>query len=303
MTKKSRPGSSHKHRHEETKRCMYMNINSELGWLSGYSCVCVARPTYKACALSNYNPVSSSVCLFASVLYLGFFIYFSLSSHLSFRNQLLPITHILKYTRFISHTYAHLHWWTLTRSHKGSRCPIRHRPHYSHCVLTWPTFPPIMASFLRRHKEHDPPIGELPVPHGPETGHEHLHYPRRISTSYATDYEREIFSHLLRPDDAYTPEGVYWADLPWSQRFAFVNKVSSQETKAELKTIWAMLKQDPLSPFSWYFRNSVLPGAGLLLEGYVLFSIGNLQPLFAKVWKGCWGTHDVCDKNWVASVT
>ncbi|KAJ3575891.1 hypothetical protein NPX13_g3873 [Xylaria arbuscula] len=160
-----------------------------------------------------------------------------------------------------------------------------------------------MAGFLRRHKEHDPPIGELPVPHGPETGHEHQHYPRRISTSYATDHEREIFAHLLRPDDSYTPEGVYWADLPWSQRFSFVNKINSQETKAELKSIWAMLKQDPLSPFSWYIRNSVLPGAGLLLEGYVLFSIGNLQPLFAKVWKGCWGTHDVCDKNWVASVT
>ncbi|KAI0548995.1 major facilitator superfamily domain-containing protein [Xylaria curta] len=160
-----------------------------------------------------------------------------------------------------------------------------------------------MANFLRRHHEHDPPIGELPVPHGPETGHEHMHYPRRASTNYATDYERQIFAHLLQPDDSYTPEGVYWADLPWSQRFAFVNKVSSQESKKELKTVWSMFKKDPLSPFSWYFRNSVLPGAGLLLEGYVLFSIGNLQPLFADVWKSCWGSHTVCDKNWVASVT
>ncbi|KAI1168760.1 major facilitator superfamily domain-containing protein [Nemania serpens] len=160
-----------------------------------------------------------------------------------------------------------------------------------------------MADFLRRHTKHDPPIGELPVPHGPETGREHQHYPHRASTAYATDYERQIFSHLLQPDDSYTPEGVYWADLPLAQRFAFVNKVSSLETKAELKSIWAMIKQDPLSPVSWYFRNSVLPGAGLLLEGYVLFSIGNLQPLFADVWGSCWGTHTVCDKNWVASVT
>ncbi|KAI0974430.1 major facilitator superfamily domain-containing protein [Xylaria arbuscula] len=160
-----------------------------------------------------------------------------------------------------------------------------------------------MAGFLRRHREHDPPIGELPVPHGPETGTEHEHFPRRSSTGYTTDYEKQIFSHLLRPDDSYTPEGIYWADLPLAQRFAFVNKVSSEETKKELRTIWSMIKKDPLSPLSWYFRNSVLPGAGLLLEGYVLFSIGNLQPLFAKVWKNCWGTYQVCNKNWVASVT
>ncbi|KAI1114383.1 major facilitator superfamily domain-containing protein [Nemania sp. NC0429] len=160
-----------------------------------------------------------------------------------------------------------------------------------------------MADFLRRHTKHDPPIGELPVPHGPETGGEHQHYPRRASTAYATDYEKQIFSHLLQPDDSYTPEGVYWADLPWAKRFSFVNNVGSQETKAELRAIWAMIKEDPLSPVSWYFRNSILPGAGLLLEGYVLFSIGNLQPLFADVWGSCWGTHEVCDKNWVASVT
>jgi hypothetical protein len=161
----------------------------------------------------------------------------------------------------------------------------------------------IMANFLRRHHEHAPPIGELPVPHGPETGREHVHYPRRASTNYATDYEREIFAHLIQPDDSYTPEGVYWADLPWAQRFAFVNKVSSAETRSELSTIWSMFKKDPLSPLSWYIRNSVLPGAGLLLEGYVLFSIGNLEPLFADVWNACWGAKTVCSQNWVASVT
>ncbi|KAI1177545.1 major facilitator superfamily domain-containing protein [Nemania sp. FL0916] len=160
-----------------------------------------------------------------------------------------------------------------------------------------------MANLLRRHKEHDPPIGELPVPHGPETGREHEHYPAQPSTSYATDYERQIFAHLLQPDDSYTPEGVYWADLPFGERFKFVNKVSRQESRKEWSSIWAMIKKDPLSPFAWYFRNSVLPGAGLLLEGYVLFSIGNLTPLFGDVWKSCWSTYEVCGKNWVASVT
>ncbi|KAI1433039.1 major facilitator superfamily domain-containing protein [Xylaria sp. CBS 124048] len=160
-----------------------------------------------------------------------------------------------------------------------------------------------MADLLRRHEEHDPPVGELPVPHGPETGREHEHYPHRSSANYATDYERQIFAHLLQPDDSYTSEGVYWADLPFFQRFAFVNKVNSEESKKEMRTVWAMIKRDPLSPLSWYWRNSILPGAGLFLEGYVLFSIGNLQPLYADVWKRCWGTFEVCNKNWVAAVT
>jgi hypothetical protein len=54
---------------------------------------------------------------------------------------------------------------------------------------------------------------------------------------------------------------------------------------------------------SWYFRHAVIPGAGLGLEGYVLFSIGNLEPLFKKVWPQCWDKHETCGKNWVASVT
>ncbi|KAI1383284.1 MFS general substrate transporter [Hypoxylon trugodes] len=161
-----------------------------------------------------------------------------------------------------------------------------------------------MAKFLRRHHEHDPPIGEIPVPHGPETGDEHQHYPRRHSASYATEHERQIFAHLTHPDDSYTEEGVYWADLPFWKRFSFVNKVNSDESRAEAQGIWAMFKNDPLSPVSWYFRNAVLPGAGLGLEGYVLFSIGNLEPLFDKVWTTCWPkTGTECSTNWVAAVT
>lgn len=38
-------------------------------------------------------------------------------------------------------------------------------------------------------------------------------------------------------------------------------------------------------------------------RGYVLFSIGNLEPLFKQVWPECWSTHTVCSKNWIASVT
>ncbi|KAK8114727.1 hypothetical protein PG999_006796 [Apiospora kogelbergensis] len=157
-----------------------------------------------------------------------------------------------------------------------------------------------MASFIRHHKEHDPPIGEIPVPHGPATGNEHDHYPHGAP---ATDHEKAIFKHLTHPDDSYTDDGVYWADLPFWKRYSFVRKVDHDEAMTEWRTVCSMFKRDPLSPVSWYFRNAVLPGAGLGLEGYVLFSIGNLEPLFKKVWPDCWGNHTVCSANWVAAVT
>ena len=113
-----------------------------------------------------------------------------------------------------------------------------------------------------------------------------------------------IFQYLTHPEDIYTPEGVYWADLPLRQRIAFVNQVNNAEAKKELKSIGAMMKKDPLSPISWYFRNAVLPGAGLGLEGYVLFSIGNLEPLFAAAWPTCWGKSATeCAHNWISAVT
>ncbi|KAK7951522.1 major facilitator superfamily domain-containing protein [Apiospora aurea] len=158
-----------------------------------------------------------------------------------------------------------------------------------------------MASFIRHHREHDPPIGEIPVPHGPATGTEHDHYPQHAAP--ATDHEKDIFKHLTHPDDSYTPEGIYWADLPFWKRWRFVRQVDNAETMSELRTVGSMFKKDPLSPIAWYFRNAVLPGAGLGLEGYVLFSIGNLEPLFKSVWPDCWGNHKVCSTNWVAAVT
>lgn len=115
--------------------------------------------------------------------------------------------------------------------------------------------------------------------------------------------EHRMFNHITRPDDSYTVDGVYWADLPLRQRIQFVSKVDAQAVRDELRTIGTMVKKDPLSPLGWYTRNAIIPGAGLGLEGYVLFSIGNLEPLFSKVWPECWKTHETCSKNWVASVT
>ncbi|KAF5611253.1 inorganic phosphate permease [Fusarium tjaetaba] len=156
---------------------------------------------------------------------------------------------------------------------------------------------------VHRHHHHESTIpGEIPVPHGPpDSDSEHI---SDEPIAYATADERRIFSHVTRPDDSYTEDGVYWADLPLAQRYRFVSRVDNDAAKEEAKTAWSMFKEDPLSPFSWYFRHAVIPGAGLGLEGYVLFSIGNLEPLFKAVWPDCWGKEPTtCSHNWIASVT
>ncbi|CAL3966331.1 hypothetical protein PZA11_003015 [Diplocarpon coronariae] len=156
-----------------------------------------------------------------------------------------------------------------------------------------------MADLLHHHKHHDPSnAGMVSVPHGPETGADHASLPYTHDPSR----EMEIFDYLLHPDDLYTPEGVYWADLPLRQRIKFVNQVDGGEAKAELASFWSMTKKDPLSGLSWYFSNAVLPGAGLGLEGYVLFSIGNLKPLFQAVWPLCWKHYSVCSEGWIHAV-
>ena len=154
-------------------------------------------------------------------------------------------------------------------------------------------------TMVHHHQHHEVSIpGEIPIPHGPTTGDDSDDFP------VGTDAERRIFSHVTRPEDSYTSDGVYWADLPWMQRLKFVSKVDRETAAEELRTTGRMVKEDPLSPLSWYFRHAVIPGAGLGLEGYVLFSIGNLEPLFASVWGDCWGKDATdCSKNWISSVT
>ncbi|KAI5300494.1 hypothetical protein KEM55_007021 [Ascosphaera atra] len=116
-------------------------------------------------------------------------------------------------------------------------------------------------------------------------------------------HEREAFDSLIHPDDCYTPDGVYWADLPWWKKVRFVSSYDSQESKREFMSFWRLFKSDPLQPIRWYFANMVLPGAGLGLEGYVLFSIGNIKPLFEAAWPNCWGKDATeCNPTWRNSV-
>ncbi|PHH56018.1 putative inorganic phosphate transporter C23D3.12 [Ceratocystis fimbriata CBS 114723] len=126
-----------------------------------------------------------------------------------------------------------------------------------------------------------------------------------VTASGVSADDKRAFAALTHPDDSYTTDGVYWADLPLGQRVRFVTSVDAAEAAAELRSLGQMIKKDPLSPFSWYFDNAILPGAGLGLEGYVLFSIGNLAPLFKAVWPYCWGHSQpgVCSQNWIAAVT
>ncbi|MCJ1315418.1 hypothetical protein MMC15_000737 [Xylographa vitiligo] len=136
------------------------------------------------------------------------------------------------------------------------------------------------------------------APHGPDmSGH---HNP----IHEITENERQIFQYLIRPDDSYDEHGVYWADMPIGKRIKFVTNYDNAEAKRELSAIGSMTKADPLSPISYYFRNMVLPGAGLGLEGYVLFSIGNVQPMFAAegAFQTCWSTYKICSENWIAAV-
>lgn len=89
------------------------------------------------------------------------------------------------------------------------------------------------------------------------------------STDDMSVEEKAAFDLLIRPDDCYTAEGVYWADLPLGKRIGFVGSNESKEASRELGLIGGMIKKDPLSPIVYYFNNFVIPGAGLGLEGYV----------------------------------
>lgn len=100
------------------------------------------------------------------------------------------------------------------------------------------------------------------APHGPDmTGTQDF--------SEMNPSEKEGFDRLLRPDDSYTPEGVYWADLPIGQRIKFVSSVEAKERSREWSALWAEIKADPLSPIMGYIRNTIIPGAGIGLEGSV----------------------------------
>lgn len=142
----------------------------------------------------------------------------------------------------------------------------------------------------------------LALPHGPNTTGRHVASQNVHDVHTMSDNEKGVFNTILHPDDSYNEAGVYWADMGIAERVAFVTKQGNEEAAKELRQIGAMIKKDPLSPVAWYARNAILPGAGLLMEGYVLFSIGNLKALLEAGFADCWKKHTVCNVTWVHSL-
>ena len=140
----------------------------------------------------------------------------------------------------------------------------------------------------------------LAAPHGPNMGGQHV---ATADLGDMSSNESSVFRSLLLPDDSYDENGTYWADMPLGKKISFVNKVNNAETRKELQAIGRMTKADPLSPLGFYMRNMVIPGMGLLLEGYVLFSIGNNKPLFEYAFPNCWDDpYSKCQEVWVQAV-
>jgi MFS family permease len=107
---------------------------------------------------------------------------------------------------------------------------------------------------------------------------------------------------VLYPPDIYTEDKTYWADLPYAKKILWVNRQSNAEAKRELGVLGRMMLSDPLSPVAAYLGTYALNGLGLFVEGFTLFSVGNLVPLFSAVWPQCWKTHEVCDERWIQAV-
>ncbi|KAF2788856.1 phosphate transporter HvPT2 [Melanomma pulvis-pyrius CBS 109.77] len=138
------------------------------------------------------------------------------------------------------------------------------------------------------------------APHGPNMTGQHtatMDIRKDMSAN-----EASVFRALLHPEDIYDENGTYWADLPVGQRIKFVTHIDAEEARKETSSILKMFKEDPLSPFGYYLKNMVLPGAGLLLEGYVLFSIGNVRPLLQDSFPRCWKTFEICDERWTQAI-
>ncbi|KAH8732695.1 major facilitator superfamily domain-containing protein [Phaeosphaeriaceae sp. PMI808] len=142
----------------------------------------------------------------------------------------------------------------------------------------------------------------IAAPHGPNRTGEHVATQDIDIRQDMSENEQSVFHALLHPDDLYDATGKYWADMPLGQRVKFVTAVDVKEAREEASFFWQMFKKDPLEPMRHYFRTCVIPGAGLGLEGYVLFSIGNVRPLLQASFPRCWKTFQSCDKIWTQAI-
>ena len=129
-----------------------------------------------------------------------------------------------------------------------------------------------------------------------------LYFPLKIHFQMLNlQQTQDVLHDELFPEDSYTGN-TYWADLPPRQRLAWVNSQALSEARRELGDFIVEFTHHPLRPFGRYFRRYIVTGLGLFVEGYSLFSVGNLTALFQEVWPQCWKSFVVCNSNWIASV-
>lgn len=120
----------------------------------------------------------------------------------------------------------------------------------------------------------------IAAPHGPNMAGDHV---ATRDIHEMNPNEKGVFDFLLRPDDSFDPSGKYWADMGIRQRLKFVSTVDKAEVKKETNEFVTMYKTSAgrwsgaLAPLGWlmgfytlfgyYFKNCIIPGMGLLLEG------------------------------------
>ncbi|KAF8316129.1 MFS general substrate transporter [Clavulina sp. PMI_390] len=115
--------------------------------------------------------------------------------------------------------------------------------------------------------------------------------------------DESLLRNAIAPLDSYTESGVYWADLPTSERRAWVWAQNRAEGARERALVWDMFKKDPLAPLGAYWRLYCMTGLGIFVEGFTLFSIGNVQSLFSAAFPTCWKTFKDCDVQWTYAVS
>lgn len=85
--------------------------------------------------------------------------------------------------------------------------------------------------------------------------------PKILNTDYSDAELDDAVKDIICPEDSYTADGTYWADLPFRQRVRWINAQSNAEAATELSSIWSDFKQDPLSPLRQYTSKYVVNGA------------------------------------------
>jgi hypothetical protein len=159
-----------------------------------------------------------------------------------------------------------------------------------------------MNDYIEEHKVEDRSLTSDSTPSSSDTQQEKKEQSSGDGGAIS-DRARATLDNILFPPDIYTSDThTYWADLPRGEKRRWVNRQSNAQARQELKHIGHMFKEDPLSPIRSYFSDYVVKGMGLFVEGYVLFSVGNLKPLFKSVFPTCWKSYEVCDEGWVNAV-